>query len=99
MDRRDFIATVAAFPIAAVALAGWTIAGAAFQTPDFSGTWTTDPATDMGSGWGVTFTITQDARHLVVEQPLFSRYDLQPPLRQVFALDASESRDEREEKV
>ena len=47
---------------------------------------------DMGSGWGSTLTITQDARQLVVEQALFSRYDLQPPLRFVYALDGSETR-------
>lgn len=64
---------------------------------DFSGQWTADapaPKTpgDMGSGWGPQFTITQDARQLVVEEPLFSRYDLQPPVRTVYALDGSESR-------
>jgi arylsulfatase len=47
---------------------------------------------DMGSGWGSPLTITQDARQLVVEQALFSRYDLQPPLRFVYALDGSETR-------
>jgi hypothetical protein len=46
----------------------------------------------MGSGWGSPLTITQDARALVVEQTLFSRYDLQPPLRFVYALDGSETR-------
>ena len=49
-------------------------------------------AGDMGSGWGSPVTITQDERQLVVEQPLFSRYDLQPPVRTVYALDGSESR-------
>ena len=37
-------------------------------------------------------TIAQDATQLVVEQALFSRYDLQPPLRFVYALDGSETR-------
>jgi len=46
----------------------------------------------MGSGWGSPLTITQDARQLVVEQTLFSRYDIQPPLRFVYALDGSETR-------
>ena len=46
----------------------------------------------MGSGWGSPLTITQDAMQLVVEQALFSRYDLQPPLRFVYALDGSETR-------
>ena len=46
----------------------------------------------MGSGWGSPLTIAQDATQLVVEQALFSRYDLQPPLRFVYALDGSETR-------
>ncbi len=65
--------------------------------PDFSGQWAAAPpaakaAGDMGSGWGSPITITQDGQQLVVEQPLFSRYDLQPPVRTVYALDGSESR-------
>ena len=64
---------------------------------DFSGQWTAEvPAAntpgDMGSGWGSQIAITQDERQLVVEQPLFSRYDLQPPVRTVYALDGSPSR-------
>ncbi len=47
---------------------------------------------DMGSGWGTPLTITQNATQLVVEHALFSRYDLQPPLRFVYQLDGSESR-------
>jgi hypothetical protein len=31
----------------------------------------------MGSGWGSPFTITKNDNELVVEQLLFSRYDLQ----------------------
>jgi hypothetical protein len=46
---------------------------------------------DMGSGWGPILTITQDAKRLVVEYVVFSRYDLQPPLRLVYALDGSET--------
>ena len=46
----------------------------------------------MGSGWGSPLTITQDATHLVVEQTLFSRYDIQPQPRFVYALDGSETR-------
>ena len=69
----------------------------AADTADFSGRWTSKPSPrrrprpqpalprgDMGSGWGSPITITQDARQLVVEQALFSRYDLQPPVRSVF---------------
>jgi hypothetical protein len=64
---------------------------------DFSGQWTADPppantAGDMGSGWGSPITISQDERQLVVEQALFSRYDLQPAVRTVYVLDGSESR-------
>lgn len=46
----------------------------------------------MGSGWGSPFTITQNEKELIVEQSLFSRYDLQPALRLVHALDGSETR-------
>ena len=46
----------------------------------------------MGSGWGSPLTITQDAKQLVVEQALFSRYDLQPSPRFVYALDGAETR-------
>jgi hypothetical protein len=79
---------------AAIAIAlvlGW-------QGPvDFSGQWTADPpaagaAGDMGSGWGSQLTITQDGKQLVVQPALFSRYDGQPPVRIVYALDGSESR-------
>ena len=47
---------------------------------------------DMGSGWGPTITIAQDAKQLAVEYVIYTRYDLQPPLKLVFALDGSESR-------
>ncbi len=46
---------------------------------------------DMGSGWGPTIAITQEAARLTVEYVFFSRGDLQPPLRFVYALDGSES--------
>jgi hypothetical protein len=46
----------------------------------------------MGSGWGSSITITQSPQQLIVEQPVFSRYDLQPPLRYVYALDGSTTR-------
>jgi hypothetical protein len=98
VNRREFIAAAGA----------WISAGAAFQAlPDFSGQWTVEPVAatttppapgaapprgDMGSGWGSPLTIAQDATQLVVEQALFSRYDLQPPLRFVYALDGSETR-------
>ena len=47
---------------------------------------------DMGSGWGSTITITQDPRQLTVEYAFFSRGDLQPPMKFVFALDGTETR-------
>ena len=43
----------------------------------------------MGSGWGSTITIAQDATRLSVEYALFSRYDLQPPLTLRYPLDGS----------
>jgi hypothetical protein len=48
----------------------------------------------MGSGWGSPLAITHDATQLVVVQTLFSRYDAEPPLRFVYALDGSETRNE-----
>ena len=44
---------------------------------------------DMGSGWGSTITIAQDATRLSVEYAVFSRYDLQPPLKFTYPLDGS----------
>lgn len=92
--------------LAALAIGGWLWTGAAPQVPDFSGVWTAEPAAapsapatpgtlargDMGSGWGSPLTITQDARQLVVEQLLFGRGDMQPPLRFLYALDGTETR-------
>jgi hypothetical protein len=49
---------------------------------------------DMGSGWGSPLTITQDAKQLVVEQTLFSRYDFATQPRSAYALDGSESRND-----
>lgn len=49
------------------------------------------PKVDLGSGWGRAITITQNENTLVVEWPVFSTYDLQPPLRFVYALDGSET--------
>jgi len=47
---------------------------------------------DMGSGWGAQITIAQTAAQLSVEYAVFSTYDLQPPIKLVYALDGSESR-------
>jgi hypothetical protein len=78
-------------------------AGSASAKPDLSGRWTTEVAPpaagagrggpgrgDMGSGWGSTITIAQDASRLTVEYIFFGRGDLQPPLKFVYALDGSE---------
>jgi hypothetical protein len=47
---------------------------------------------DMGSGWGSNITITQDAGRLTVTYLFFARGDMQPPLKFVYALDGSESK-------
>ena len=47
---------------------------------------------DMGSGWGSTITIAQDASRLTIEYAFFGRGDMQPPLKFVYALDGSETR-------
>jgi hypothetical protein len=71
----------------------WAIApSSAPGVPPASGAPPAPPKGDMGSGWGSPLTITQDAKQLVVEQALFSRYDLQPSLRFVYGLDGSETR-------
>jgi arylsulfatase len=46
---------------------------------------------DMGSGWGSTITITQDAATLAVTYAFFGRGDMQPPLKFAYALDGSET--------
>ena len=47
---------------------------------------------DMGSGWGSNITITQNASRLTVEYAFFTRGDMQPPLKFVYALDGSETK-------
>jgi len=47
---------------------------------------------DMGSGWGSTIAITQDGARLTVEYAFFSRGDMQPPLKFVYNLDGSETK-------
>jgi len=46
----------------------------------------------MGSGWGSTITVAQTATSLTVEYAFFTRGDMQPPLKFVYALDGSESK-------
>lgn len=74
----------------------------ALTNPNFAGRWAVvEPAApgggqggrgDMGSGWGTPLTITHDANRLTVEYAFFSRGDMQPPLKFVYALDGSETR-------
>jgi hypothetical protein len=71
------------------------------RRPDFSGRWMNpvpagEPGADVrgrsgtrGSGWGREFTIEQDDGVLVVTRVLFTRGDLQPPIKLRFALDGS----------
>jgi hypothetical protein len=47
---------------------------------------------DMGSGWGSTLTVTQDAMRLTVSYAFFGRGDMQPPLAFVYAIDGSETK-------
>jgi hypothetical protein len=79
------------------------IQSAAAQRPNFSGRWAlvpdstapargTPPSGNPGSGWGTAFTITQDSAGLLLEQPFFSRYDMQPALRFLYALDGTETK-------
>ncbi len=87
--------------LSGVAVATLTSLVSAQERPDFSGVWTSAPGTaateqgarstgPVGSGWGWTFTITQDAAGLTVVQPFYTRADLQPPLTFRYALDGSE---------
>ena len=72
----------------------WTLeAPAIASTPAVPGTPAAAAAPgDMGSGWGTTLTIAQDANRLRVEYAVFSRHDLQPPLTFAYALDGAVSR-------
>ncbi|HKS05646.1 MAG TPA: hypothetical protein VJR92_04965 [Gemmatimonadaceae bacterium] len=47
---------------------------------------------DMGSGWGTLITVTQDAGRLTVEYAFFTRGDMQAPLKFIYALDGSETK-------
>jgi hypothetical protein len=49
-------------------------------------------AGDMGSGWGSTIIIAQDVSRLTVEYAFFTRGDMPPPLKSVYALDGSETK-------
>jgi hypothetical protein len=91
--------------VAAIALAAVTRASAQ-QHPNLSGEWSTPPEPvptgrgagaargTMGSGWGLRFSASQEPGRFTVQYVFFSTYDLQPPIRQVFALDGSETRND-----
>jgi hypothetical protein len=49
------------------------------------------PVGEMGSGWGSTITVAQDAKALTVEYAFFGRGDMMQPLRFTYALDGSET--------
>lgn len=71
----------------------WTRVDRAPDRPSVAATGDADfRSGTMGSGWGSPITIRQDSSRVVIEYPFFSAYDLQPPLRFVYALDGSESR-------
>jgi hypothetical protein len=77
------------------------------STPDFSGSWARADSQeqpsiaatgdapfvsgDMGSGWGSPLTIKQQSNSFAIEYAHFSTYDMQPPLRLVYALDGADS--------
>jgi hypothetical protein len=102
MPRTHILAAVTAIAVICV------VDVARAQPPDLSGNWSAEaaavppaapagvpapaPRGDMGSGWGTPLIITQTPAQLIVEHALFSRYDLQPPLRFVYQLDGGESR-------
>jgi predicted metalloprotease with PDZ domain len=77
---------------------------AAQAPPNLAGRWTLIPDSPAprgrgsripetaGSGWGSEITITHDAVWLTIQRAEFSRYDMQPPMRFVYALDGSEGR-------
>lgn len=71
----------------------WVVADSAAQPPSVSSRGDASFRTgSMGSGWGSPITIIQEPTRLTVEYPYFSAYDLQPPIRLVYGLDGSESR-------
>jgi hypothetical protein len=92
MNRPAFSAVACLFAI------GVTASSAPGQTvPDFSGRWVRDSAANagaptMGSGWGPDLTIRQDPARLTVEYAFFARSDMQAPIRLVYPLDGTESK-------
>ena len=94
-----------AMPLArkVVAMAAISTPALAQERPSFAGQWSRELGpprderdvsgyTDLGSGWGDRITVTQDSARLTIEYAFFSRGDLQPPLKFVYALDGTETR-------
>ena len=50
------------------------------------------PLGTMGSGWGSPISIQQDAEKLTLEYAFFGRGDMQPPIKFVYKLDGSDSK-------
>ena len=83
-----------------IALGVFTAAPAAQERPNFAGRWIAETAPagrgarsgDMGSGWGSTITITQEAMTLTVEYAFFARGDMQAPLKFTYSLSGAETR-------
>lgn len=101
MKRRKRVGCVAVLVLFAASVTAQT-------RPDFSGRWISEPEPasgvapaggggrvvngDMGSGWGPSINVIQDANRLTVEYAFFARGDMQPPLKFVYALDGSETK-------
>ena len=99
---RHMVRSRGALVLAAIALLS---GGATAQAPpNFSGKWkrivTEEKASQAeqnipataGSGWGDEITIAHEPATLTIDRMQFVAYDMQPPMRFVYALDGSESR-------
>jgi len=92
------------FVLAAFVTGTLATGATAQERPDFSGAWTvlaqpTGPGAgsggssgSLGSGWGESFDLAQNAGTLTVERAFYSRADLQPILKFRYSLDGSETR-------
>jgi hypothetical protein len=60
--------------------------------PSAAGIVTVASIASMGSGLGADITITQNPSAITIERAQFSQYDMQPPIKFVYALDGSDSR-------
>jgi len=92
------------FVLAAFAVGIFATGATGQERPDFSGAWTvsaqpTVPGAgsggssgSLGSGWGDSFTLVQNAGTLTIERTYYRRADLQPTLKSRYSLDGSETR-------